>query len=69
MGCHALLQGIFRTQGPNQVSRIAGGFFPVSATGNPRILSWVIYLLSKESCPPRNEKLRFFCIAGGFFTS
>ena len=52
-----------------QVSRITGGFFPVSATGNPRILSWVIYLLSKESCPPRNEKLRFFCIAGGFFTS
>ena len=27
------------------------------------------HLLSKESCPPRNKKLRFSCIAGGFFTS
>ena len=31
MGCHALLQGIFSTQG-FQVSGIAGGFFTVSAT-------------------------------------
>ena len=29
VGCHALLQGIFPTQGQTQVSHIAGGFFPV----------------------------------------
>ena len=27
VGCHALLQGIFPTQGWNHVSHIAGGFF------------------------------------------
>ena len=32
MGCHALLQGIFPIQGSTQVSRIAGGFFTISAT-------------------------------------
>ena len=32
VGCHALLQGIFPTQGLNQVSCIAGGFFTVWAT-------------------------------------
>ena len=30
--CHALLQGIFPTQGSNQVSHIAGGFFIIWAT-------------------------------------
>ena len=29
VGCHFLLQGIFPTQGSNQVSCIAGGFFTV----------------------------------------
>ena len=33
VGCHSLLQGIFPTQGSNQVSCIAGGFFTVWATG------------------------------------
>ena len=28
-GCHALLQGIFPTQGSNPVSRTAGGFFTI----------------------------------------
>ena len=32
VGCHALLQGIFPTQGLTQVSCIAGGFFTVWAT-------------------------------------
>ena len=31
VGCHALLQGIFPTQGLNQVSLIAGSFFTVWA--------------------------------------
>jgi len=34
VGCHALLQGIFPSQGSNLVSCIAGGFFTVSATKN-----------------------------------
>ena len=33
MGCHALLQGIFLTQGLNPGLCIAGGFFTVWATG------------------------------------
>ena len=32
VGCHAFLQGIFPTQGLNQVSCIAGGFFTLWAT-------------------------------------
>ena len=32
VGCHALLQGIFPTQGLNQVSHIAGRFFTIQAT-------------------------------------
>ena len=32
VGCHALLQGIFPTQGSNRGQRIAGGFFTISAT-------------------------------------
>ena len=32
VGCQALLQGIFPTQGSNQVSRIAGGFLTIWAT-------------------------------------
>ena len=32
VGCHALLQGIFPTQGSTQVSRIIGRFFTVWAT-------------------------------------
>ena len=43
VGCHALLQGIFRTWGSSelsdqtQISRIAGRFFPVWATGEAHI--------------------------------
>ena len=33
MGCCALLQGIFRTQGSNWVSCIAGGFFTAEPPG------------------------------------
>ena len=29
VGCHALLQGIFPTQGSSQVSCTAGGFFTI----------------------------------------
>ena len=33
VGCHALFQGLFLTQDQTQVSRIAGRFFTVLATG------------------------------------
>ena len=36
VGCHALLQGIFPTQGSNQLSCIAGGFFYVWVPGKPK---------------------------------
>jgi len=32
VGCHALLQGIFPTQGLNPVSGITGAFFTICAT-------------------------------------
>ena len=36
VGCYALFQGIFPTQGLNQVSHIAGGFFlPFEPPGKP----------------------------------
>ena len=43
MGCHALLQGIFPTQGSNPkpasiISALAGGFFTTSATWEALIL-------------------------------
>ena len=38
--CHALLQGIFLTQGSNQVSCIAGGFFTIQSLGKPMLLSY-----------------------------
>ena len=38
VGCHALLQGIFPTQGLNHISWvfcIAGGFFTAESSGKP----------------------------------
>ena len=37
VGCHSLLQGIFPTQGSNQVSRIAGRFFTVWASREAQV--------------------------------
>ena len=36
VSCHALLQGIFLTQGLNLVSCIAGGFFTTEPPGKPQ---------------------------------
>ena len=41
VGCHDLLQGIFPTQGLNQVSPIAGGFFIRWATREAYIIAKV----------------------------
>ena len=40
VGCHALPQGIFPTQGSNPGLYIAGGLF-IIYQGSPRILEWV----------------------------
>ena len=40
VGCHALLQGIFPTQGSNQVSCIAGRFFTSWATREDLLNRW-----------------------------
>ena len=42
VGCHALLQGIFSTQGSNPgLSHCRRILFPLSHQGSPRILEWV----------------------------
>ena len=63
VGCHALFQGIFPTQGSNP-----GPGSSLSHQGIPRILEWVAYPFSRGSFWLRNQT-RVSCIAGGFFTS
>ena len=69
VGCHALPQGIFSTQGSNpglpDCRRI---LYCLSHQGSPRTLEWVAYPFSRGSSPPRNQT-RVSCMAGGFFTS
>ena len=69
VGCHALLQGIFLTQGWNPgLLHCMWILYCLSHQGNPRILEWVPYLFSRGFSQPRN-RTRVSCIAGGFFTS
>ena len=42
VGCHVLLQGIFPTQGLNQVSCIAGGFLTIWATRGAHEECWIL---------------------------
>ena len=70
VGCHALLQGIFPTQGLTQVSCIAGGFFTVWATREAlklpsSSLNWLEWILMDKVISNRdgfsgegNRKLR-----------
>ena len=55
VGCHALLQGIFPTQGSNpgllHCRRI---LYRLSHQGIPRMLEWVAYPFSRGSSQPRN---------------
>ena len=67
--CHALLQGIFPTQGSNLgLPHCRQILYHLSHQGSPRILEWVAYSFSRGSSQPRNW-IRVSCIAGGFFTS
>ena len=69
VGCLALLQGIFPTQGSNPgLPNFRWILYCLSHQGTPRILEWVAYSSSRGSSLPRNLT-RVSCIAGGFFTS
>ena len=67
VGCHAVLQEIFPTQGLNPgLSHCRWILYCLNHQGNPRILKWVAYPLSRGSSWPRNQT-GVFCIVGRFF--
>ena len=69
VGCHALFQGIFPTQGLNPgLPHCRRILYQLSHQGSPRILKWVPYPFSSGSSWPRNRS-RGSYIAGRFFTS
>ena len=69
VGCHALLQGIFPTQGLSPgVLHCRRILYWLSHQGSPRILERVACPLSTGSSQPRNWTWVSY-IAGGFFTS
>jgi len=69
VGCYALLQGIFPTQGLNPgLPHCRWILYHLSHQGSPRILKWVAYPFSRESSWPSNWT-SVSCIAGRFFTS
>jgi len=48
VGCHAVLQGIFRTQGSKSgLPHCRQIFYHLSHQGSPRILAWVAYPFSR----------------------
>ena len=56
MGSHALLQGIFPTQGSNPgLPHRRQILYHLSHQGSPRMLEWVTYPLSRGSSWPRNQ--------------
>ena len=66
--CHALLQGIFPTQGSNPgLPHCRQILYLLSHQGSPRILEWIVYPFSRGFSQPRNQT-RSSRIAGGFFT-
>ena len=66
VGCHALLQGIFPTQGSNPgLMHCRQILYLLSHQESPRILEWVAYPFSSGSSRPRNQT-GVSCIAGGF---
>ena len=68
VGCHALLQGIFPTQGSNPgLLHCRQILYHLSHQGGPRILEWIAMPSSRGSSQPRDQT-QVSCIAGGFFT-
>ena len=69
LGCHALLQEIFPTQGLNPgLPHCRRFLYHLSHQGSSRILEWVASLFFRGSSPPRDQT-GVSCIAGGFITS
>ena len=69
VGCHALLQGLFPTQGSNpRLTHCRWILYHLSHQRIPRRLEWVAYPFSREFSQLRN-RTRVSCIEGGFFTS
>ena len=69
VGCHALLQGIFPTQGWNPgFPQCRWILYHLTHQGSPWVLEWVAYPFSRGSSGPRNWT-GVSCIAGRFFTS
>ena len=68
VGCHALLQGIFPTQGSNPgLLHCRWILYYLSHQGSPRTLEWVTCPFSRRSPRPKNLT-GVSCIAGDFFT-
>ena len=68
VGCHALLQGLFPTQGSNpRLPHSRQILYHLSHQRIPRRLEWVAYPFSREFS--QLESNRVSCIEGGFFTS
>ena len=66
---HALLKGIFPTQGLNPgLPHYRWILYHLNHQGSPRLLEWVTYPFSRGTSQPRNQT-RVSCIAGGFFIS
>ena len=69
VGCHALLQGIFPTQGLNPgFPHCRQILYHLSHQGSPRILEWVAIPFCRGSSQPRDQT-QVSHIAGRFFTS
>ena len=69
VGCHALLQGIFPTQGSNPgLPHCWWILYCLSREGSPKILEWLVYPFSRGTCWPRGQ-LGVSCIGGRFFTN
>ena len=68
VGCRALLQGIFPTQGSNpRLPYCRQIFYHLNHQGSPRILEWVPYHFSRGSSQFR-DWTQVSHIADGFFT-
>ena len=64
VGCHALLQGIFPTQGSNPCLPLADGFFTAEPPRKPHLplTSSLVTSLSKVMCWPTLHKLTSFSL-------
>ena len=62
VGCHALLQQIFPTQGSNPgLPHYRQSLYHLSHQGNPRILEWVAYPFSRGTSQPKNWTRVSYC--------